>query len=881
MAELPKKYDHKIVEDKWKSRWTDLGVYKYDAARSRQETFVVDTPPPTVSGSLHVGHVFSYTHTDLIVRYKRMCGMNIMYPMGWDDNGLATERRVQNKLGIQCNPELPYNASWKPRDVVKDGEREEVSRQNFIEACALVTGEDEKAFEDLWRTLSLSVDWSENYATVDKHCIRTSQYSFLDLYKKGQVYNAESATMWDVDFKTALAQADIEDRPKTGNYHDIRFGIEEGGEFTISTTRPELLVACVAVVAHPEDKRFQKYFGKFAITPLFSARVPILPSEHADPEKGTGILMVCTFGDIADVQWWKPSGLPIKQVLGRDGRFLPVEFETGTFKSSDATKAQTAYSQILGKSVEQARKITAKLLAEPGSAADGKSPALIGEPKATEQIVKFYEKGDRPVEFITTRQWFTKILDHKEDLLKQGEKIAWHPHHMRVRYEHWVNGINQDWCISRQRFFGVPFPVWYPVKDSGVVDYQNPILATVEMLPVDPLSVPAPGYKDDQRGKPGGFVGDPDVMDTWATSSLTPQITSHWDSDAVRHQKLFPADMRPQSHEIIRTWAFYTIAKAWLHEKELPWKNIVISGWILDPDRKKMSKSKGNVVTPMHLLEKYSADGVRYWAARARLGVDTAFDEKVFAMGQKLSNKLFNASKFVLMQVESFEQAGGKTSLTGITEEIDRCLIEELRKCIKHATTSFEKFDYAAALQAAEDIFWQFCDHYIEIVKGRSYSESDMVKRGSAVSTLEYAINVFLRLFAPAMPFVTEEIWSWHFADGEKSIHKSAWPSIDELKQVETPASQNENLLSMVSDVVAKIYSVKSTEQRSLRTPVEKLEVVTHSKDIAILKAAENDIMRAGHCVPEKISFIEGTPANGQNFEITVTLAAPEPASGS
>jgi valyl-tRNA synthetase len=582
--EIPKKYKHLEVEEKWRQRWEETGIYRWDSSIPRDQTFVVDTPPPTVSGSLHVGHVFSYTHEDLLVRYQRMIGKNIAFPMGWDDNGLPTERRVQNLLGIRCNPHLPYDPEWRPEPKgKKNKEIEEVSRRNFIEACGLVTAEDEKAFEHLWRHLGLSLDWSEQYATIDDHCRKISQLSFLDLVNKGQVYNVESPNMWDIDFKTAVAQAEVEDRPRQGLFYDLRFGVEGGGELLIATTRPELLGACIAVVAHPDDERYRELFGKLAITPLYGARVPIVAAEHADPEKGTGILMVCTFGDAMDVEWWKASGLPVKQLIGRDGRILQAAMGEGPYESVDAVRAQSSHDEIAGLTVAKAKKRIAELLAEDGSLPGWQGAALVGEPRPTDQIVKFFEKGDRPLEFVPTRQWFIRTLEHKEALLAQGDKIQWHPAHMKTRYTHWVEGLNQDWCISRQRYFGIPFPVWYPVDDGGELDFADPIFADQEALPVDPLTDTPPDYTEDQRDQPGGFAAEPDVMDTWATSSMTPQIQSHWGIDPERHAKLFPMDIRPQAHDIIRTWAFSTIVKAWMHEGEIPWYHVVLSGWILIP----------------------------------------------------------------------------------------------------------------------------------------------------------------------------------------------------------------------------------------------------------------------------------------------------------
>ncbi|MCO6431431.1 MAG: valine--tRNA ligase, partial [Deltaproteobacteria bacterium] len=721
---IPERYDHSQIESKWMGRWEESGIYRWDPSVSRERTFVVDTPPPTVSGSLHMGHVFSYTQTDVIVRYKRMKGNNIFYPMGWDDNGLATERRVQNYFNIRCDPHLPFDPDWKPEHNPNSKEPAKlVSRKNFIAACAELTVQDEAAFESVWRRLALSLDWGLQYATIDEHCRKVSQASFLDLHKKGLAYTVEAPTMWDADFRTAVAQAEVEDREIPGAYHDIRFAIEGAdASFVISTTRPELLAACIAVVAHPDDERYRTLFNKKAITPLYYASVPILPSEHADPEKGSGIMMVCTFGDMMDVQWWRQSGLPAKQIIGTDGRIMRIEYGKEQFSSTRADLAKSNFDQLHGLTVKQAQRKVVEMLAAPDSGIDGKGSALVAEPKPITHPVKFYEKGDRPLEFVTSRQWFIRLMDKKDALITQGRKIQWHPAHMSSRYENWVTGLNQDWCVSRQRFFGVPFPVWYPVDQHGRADYDNPILPSQDALPIDPLSDTAPGYKPEQRDTPGGFCGDPDVMDTWATSSLTPQIQSHWSVDAQRHDRLFPMDLRPQSHEIIRTWAFYTIAKAYLHENKIPWKHIAISGWILDPDRKKMSKSKGNVVTPEGLLQEHSSDAVRYWAARARLGVDTAFDASLFKIGGKLTTKLFNASRFVLSQFERIKGNINETSVSQITEPLDIAFIEKMRGVVREASESFENFDYAGALQISEEMFWTFCDHYLELVKVRSYA---------------------------------------------------------------------------------------------------------------------------------------------------------------
>ena len=874
MQPIPDRYDAARSERAWAERWEKERIYRWDPARPREETFVVDTPPPTVSGELHLGHVFSYTQTDLIARYQRMRGRNLFYPMGWDDNGLPTERRTQLVFGIRPNPDLPYDPDWRPnRARGKKDPVVEVSRRNFVEACSLICAEDERAFEDLWRSVGLSVDWTQTYATIDERCRRISQASFLDLVERGQVSHRLAPTVWDVDDRTAVAQAEIEDREVPGAYHDIRFGLEDGGDFVISTTRPELLGACVAVVAHPDDERYTGLFGRRAITPLFRAPIPILPAEHADPEKGTGILMVCTFGDAQDVEFWRARELPTRQLLGSDGRLAPVRFGEAPYESLDPESANAAHAELQGRTVKQARARVAELLAGDGS--------LVGEPRPIAHPVKYYERGSRPLEFILTRQWFIRLLDHREKLIEQGRKIDWHPAHMRARYESWVEGLNQDWCVSRQRYSGVAFPVWYPIADDGSVDYDQPIFAPRERLPVDPTSEPPPGFDESRRGRPGGFAGDPDVMDTWATSSLTPQISSHWTLDEARHAQLFPADLRPQSHEIIRTWAFYTIVKAWMHHAEVPWRNVAISGWILDPNRKKMSKSKGNVVTPGGLIEQHSADAVRYWAARARLGTDTALDPQVFKLGKRLATKLFNASRFALLQLDRI----GGAPAAAISEPLDVAWRARLARTIERATADFEAFDYAGALQTTEDAFWDFCDHYLELVKARSYAEDDSAARRSGAATLELGLSVFLRLFAPALPYVTEEVWSWRFAGAaseaagtgsdSSSIHLAPWPRISELG-VDEASPADDAAYAAAVELSQKIRGAKTRAKKSLRWPVAKLRVTGSEADLQALRGVLDDVLASGSVADGACELTPGAAPEAERFSAEIELAPDE-----
>ena len=860
---FPASYLPAEVEPALCSRWEESKLHHYDPARPRQETFVVDTPPPTVSGSLHIGHVFSYTQTDIFVRFQRMLGKNIFYPMGWDDNGLPTERRVQNLFGVRCEPTVPYKEGYKSSGPKKDlKDYEHISRRNFLELCETQTAEDEKRYEALWRRLGLSIDWRQTYSTVGAHCRKTSQFSFLDLFKKGHVYSAETPTLWDTTFRTAVAQAECEDREANGFFHDIKFQVEGGGDFTIATTRPELLAACIAVVAHPDDARYKALFGKKALTPLFKAPVPIMPSFHADPEKGTGIMMVCTFGDIADVQFWRDHKLPLRQVIGRDGRLIPVQFGAGLFESADHAAANAAYGQLAGLYAKQARTKTVELLRAEGS--------LVGEPRPTKQAVKYYEKGDLPLEFVPTRQWYIRILENKPALLEQGRKVKWHPDYMLKRYEQWVEGLNQDWCISRQRYFGVPFPVWYPLDHDGAPDYSSPIVAAAERLPVDPQTDVPPGYTEAQRGKPGGFMGDHDVMDTWATSSLTPMVSSGWAADKERHAKLYPADLRPQAHEIIRTWAFYTITKSWMHENSVPWYNAGISGWVVSPDKGKMSKSKGNTITPEGLLQTYSADALRYWSGKAKLGQDTVYDESVFKVGMRLATKLFNASKFALMQMKGPAAAGAKPGPADITEPLDRAWVEFLKGLVEQSREDFQSYDYAAVLLYVETAFWNFCDNYLELVKNRAYSGKPEAAR-SACAALDWTLSVFLRLFAPFMPFITEEVWGWSYAasTGRPSVHKAAWPSAAEMPS----AAGDREVFETARKVLEAVRTKKAAEKRSVKWPVAKLAVECGPKQAAALKLALEDVLLAG-CVDKAGLTLKEAASDEAALSVTVELGA-------
>ncbi|GIF24494.1 valyl-tRNA synthetase [Actinoplanes tereljensis] len=817
-AGLPERPSLDGLEDKWARRWQEEDTYAFDRSKERADVYAIDTPPPTVSGELHMGHVFSYTHTDTVARFQRMRGKTVFYPMGWDDNGLPTERRVQVVYGVRCDPTLPYDPQWQPP--VKPGkETVSISRRNFVELCDRLTTEDEKVFEALWRRLGLSVDWKMTYTTIGTRARAVSQRAFLNNLARGEAYTAEAPTLWDVGFRTAVAQAELEDRERQGAYHRVRFHGPDG-PVEIDTTRPELLPACVALVFHPGDERYQHLLGKTVRTPFFGVEVPVYEHQLAAPDKGTGIVMVCTFGDLTDVAWWRDLQLETRVVIGRDGRFLP---------DRPAGVPVAAYEPFAGLSVNAARREIVRVLTEAGD--------LIGEPTPITHPVKFYEKGDSPLEIVTSRQWFIRNggrdPEIRERMLARGQELRWFPEHMRHRYEHWVNGLTGDWLISRQRFFGVPIPVWYRLDDAGEPDYAQLLIPDESSLPVDPSSECPPGHTEEQRGVPGGFAADPDVMDTWATSSLTPQIVGGWHDDEDLFRRVFPMDHRPQAHEIIRTWLFSTVLRADMESDVLPWRNAILSGWILDPDRKKMAKSKGNVVTPEDLLVQNGSDAVRYWAANGRPGADLAFDPAQIKVGRRLATKLLNASKFALGlgAAEALRQP--------VTEPLDQAMLARLAEVVTAATDAFERYDHTEALQVTEGFFWPFCDDYIELVKERAYAEGPA--SDSARAALAAGLSVLLRLFAPFLPYVTEEVWSW-WRYG--SVHTATWPTKYELTRVAPEGDTS--LLELAGEALRQVRRAKSDRKLSMKAEVPLAEALGPAEMLDRLALIEGDLRSAG-----------------------------------
>jgi len=836
---LPERPTLDGLEEKWGAVWREQGTYAFDRdaalAGDRAKVFSIDTPPPTASGSLHMGHVFSYTHTDCMARYKRMAGYNVFYPIGWDDNGLPTEKRVQNYYGVRGDASLHYDAGFEPphrgtATSTKAADEKPISRQNFIELCDELTVKDEEAFESLFRRMGFSLDWSISYRTIDDHSRATSQQAFLRNVQRGEAYQSEAPGLWDVTFQTAVAQAELEAREYPGHYHRVAFHSANGPVY-IETTRPELIPSVVALIAHPDDERYAALFGTTVTSPLFGVEIPVLAHPAAEPDKGAGIAMCCTFGDLTDVIWWRELQLPTRSIVTRTGRMQQDTPAWLVGTPGDALYAE----QLAGKTAFSARAAIVEALRESGD--------LDGEPTPTKRMANFYERGDKPLEIVTSRQWYIRNGGREADLnaklIGMGQTVAFHPPFMQARYSNWVAGLNGDWLVSRQRFFGVPIPVWYPLDSEGEPDYDHPILPAEADLPVDPAANPPAGYAEEQRGIPGGFVGDPDVLDTWATSSLSPQIAAGWrtadgtGSDPI-FEKVFPMDLRPQAHDIIRTWLFATVVRSFWEHGTAPWTNAAISGFILDPERKKMSKSKGNVVTPEDVVKEHSADAVRYWAASGRLGTDAAYDIGQMKVGRRLAIKLLNASKFALGFGEP-DLAPRQGLASVVTEPLDRAMLAALGKVVADATVGFENWDYTRSLDTTETFFWTFCDDYIELVKDRAHAGDP-----SARAALRLALSVLLRLLAPFLPYATEEVWSWW---QEGSVHRATWPKAEELAlgQPGDPA-----VLSTVGAALGAVRKAKSEAKVGMRTEVAKIVIAGSEAVIAQVRAGEGDLRAAG-----------------------------------
>ncbi|WP_265033764.1 valine--tRNA ligase [Wolbachia endosymbiont (group A) of Sicus ferrugineus] len=827
---LKEKYGFKEIEDKYNILWEGSKVYKWNG--EKDNTFTIDTPPPTISGKLHIGHIFSYCHTDFIARFQRMLGKDVFYPIGFDDNGLPTERLVEQ--------------TYKTR-------AKEVGREKFIEMCHEVIEKSKQEFKKLFKSVGISYDWSLEYHTISKETVTLSQMSFIDLYNKGYAYRKMQPILWDPVDKTAIAQAEIEDKVFESSLNTIVFSTQENEQINIATTRPELLPACVAVFCHPEDARYTHLIGKTAVAPITKEKVPIIADDKVKIDKGTGLVMCCTFGDELDIYWQQKHNLPMKIIIDQDGRmnlhpphgqkeraWIPVSATRMTgeratqMTKEDVIPARDAgiYNEINGLKVTAARKRMIEILSGKG---------LLIESTSISHSVKCAERSGASLEILPTYQWFIKTLEQKAQVLDKVKECNWHPATMRKRMEVWIEGLNWDWCISRQRYFGVPFPAWYSKRkgEEGKI-----ILAEIKDLPIDPLKDLPKGYSKEE------VIQDQDVMDTWATSSITPQLSalavnSEFSLPNHRYNTIFPADLRSQSHEIIRTWAFYTILKAHYHADSLPWKNIMISGWCLADDKKKMSKSKGNIITPHVILETYGADVVRYWAANSRLGVDTVYSENIFKIGKRLVTKLWNASKFVSMFMEKHQVM----SINSAHETIDKWILSKLYKVIERATNNLLQFEYCEALGVIEEFFWKdFCDNYLELVKKRAYGSSEATL--SAKQSLAYVLNVILRLFAPFLPYMTEEIY--HQLYSYNSVHnQSNWPSKEELIYDKYSEEMGDNCVQILN-IIRKI---KADNNVSVKHLIKKLVIKADLREDKLNQSVQNDLQAV--CNAEMIEWMQ------------------------
>jgi valyl-tRNA synthetase len=837
---LAAKYNHKEIEKKWQNIWQERKIYHWEEDLPREQTFVIDTPPPTVSGLLHMGHIFSYTQADFVARFQRMTGKTVFYPIGFDDNGLPTERLVEKVKKVR--------ASSMPREA-------------FISLCQEVVKEAEEEFAHVFKSIALSIDWRQEYQTVSDQSIKLSQMSFLDLVEKQRAYRKLQPTLWDPVDATALAQAEVVDIEMPSFMNEIIFQTELGEKLVISTTRPELLAACVAVFYHPEDNRYKHLAGQNAITPLFGVKVPLIADNKVDIEKGTGLVMCCTFGDTTDIDWWKNYNLPLRVILNKYGKLDNLDaLGQDSWLSINPSLAHQYIEQIKGLKVKDARVKILELLG---------NNLLKQDPIS--HVVKCGERSGAPLEILVTSQWFIKLLDIKQELLAQAAKCDWHPSYMKIRLDHWIEGLKWDWCISRQRFFGVPFPAWYSKRkgEEGKIIFAHP-----DDLPVNPLTDLPRGYDQDE------VEPDFDVMDTWATSSISPQLNSgainqKYAVDYERHKKLFPADMRPQAHEIIRVWAFYTIVKSYLHEQTIPWKNLMISGWCLAADKTKMSKSKGNVITPVDLIEEKGADIVRYWASNSKLGADIAYSEDVFKLGAKLINKLWNAAKFTELQLKKLKYT--PTTIKADVESgkifkpMDLWLLTKLSKTLDKATSELHRFEYCNARVEIESFFWNiYCDNYIEIVKTRSYDENNLDNKGqvSALLTIYHSIKTLLKLFSPFIPHACEEISSCLFNQAELVTQRGSWPSIDEF----ISNQEAENIGDSLINILETVRKIKAEKQLSVSAPIKKLSIGESSIAIESIK---DDLANVTKAAEISITNLENMVyTEGELFKIYVALGS-------
>ena len=774
-----KKYEPKTSEPKWQKFWEQEKIFKF--VDNDKKIFSIDTPPPTVSGKMHIGHAFSYSQMDFIARYHRMKGENVLMPFGTDDNGLATERLIEKENKIKSS---------------------QMNRQEFIEICLKTLKNLRDDFLNDWKRLGVSADWTIFYSTIDKHSQKISQKSFIDLYKKGREYRLKSPFLWCPECKTSIAQVELNDVTKNSKLVYIKFKISETNDFiTISTTRPEMMASCVAVYINPKDKKNKIHIGKKIILPFYEREVKIIANDEVDIGYGSGVVYHCTYGDMSDADWVRKFKTNVIEIINKDGTLN--EF-AGKYKGLKCVDARSSIIKDLEKEnlIEKIEPIT--------------------------HNVNTHERCGIEIEILSTYQWFIKYLDLKETFLKAGEKLNWYPSHMKNRYDNWVKGLKWDWAISRQRYFGVPFPVWYCKKCNSI------ILADEKNLPVDPLK-----DKPQKKCKCGSdeFIPEKDVLDTWTTSSLTPQIIS----ELLNLEKIYPMNLRPQAHDIISFWLFNTVVKSQLHNMKNPWNHVMISGWALDPHGKKMSKSKGNVVDPKKIIEKYSSDCLRFWASGSNLGEDLSFQEKELITGNKTINKIWNASKFVIMNIDDYKKEKPKN-----LNIIDKWIFTKLSKTIENCTKSFEEYEYSKSKNLTENFFWIFTNDYLEIVKSRmyndNYSKQDVL---SGKYTLYNVLLILLKLFSPIMPHITEEIYQNYFRkfEKEKSIHITSWPKCEKYNDVE--------VVNRAVEIIKKLRKYKSDNNMSMNAPLKKI-ILNEKMTEPVLDAIKNTMKIENIIIDEK-----------------------------
>lgn len=806
---MAKKYDPKQTEKKWAEYWEKEKIYAFDP-KSKSEIYSIDTPPPTVSGKVHIGHAFSYSQQDFVIRFHRMLGKNVFYPFGTDNNGVATERLVEQIRQV------------KARDM---------AREKFVKICL---EELEKnlipQYEKGMKRLGLSCDYSIFYTTIDKHCQKISQRSFIALHKMGREYRKDAPAMWCPECETGISQQECVDKEISSTFNDIIFKIE-GQDLVIATTRPELLPACVAIFYHPEDERYKDLKGKLAKVPLFDIEVPIMEDKRADPEKGTGIVMCCTFGDQTDMEWQKAHNLEIKEAITKDGRMTEL---AGKYKGMEIKKARKAIIE------------------------DMKKQGLLVSQKPITHAVNVHERCGTEIEILKSKQWFIKYLDLKKDMIKWAEKLNWYPKHFISRYKNWVDGLQWDWLISRQRYFGIPFPVWYCKA------CDEPILAAEKDLPVDPLEDNPPVDKCPKCGV-AGFIPEKDVLDTWATSSLTPRLAVEL-MPVETQKKLFPMNLRPQAHDIITFWLFNTVVKSNLHYKKNPFKDVMISGWLLDPKGKKMSKSKGNVIEPDQVIEKYCADALRFMAAGTKLGEDLPYQEKDVVTGMKTITKLCNASKFSFMHLEDYKKTKPKKQ-----QFFDKWVLSKLNNIIKSSTEAFQKYEYSRTRLDVEKFFWHtLCDNYLEITKDRLYNPDKRGKEAkeSAQHALYTSLLATVKMLAPIMPFITEEIYQEYFkkTEKDKSIHISKWPEHDKKQTNDRIEEAGDAMI----EIIAAVRKEKTKQKKSLGSEAAKLVIECDKKLQKHIEDAMEDMKAVTKA--EKIEFGKAETELMPELKVTINL---------